>query len=59
MLGPDGMIGASDGVLEIADRRVDPLEGGDLDGPGATAGDDWLVAAARLGDGAKAAEGVG
>ena len=34
------------------------LKGGDLDGLDATSGDDWLVAAARLGDGAKAAQGV-
>ena len=58
MLGSDGMVGAPDAVFDVADRRVDPLEGGDLDGLGATAGDDWLVAAARLGDGAEAAEGV-
>ena len=44
--------------MRYTDRSVDPLEGGDLDGLGATAGDDWLVAAARLGDGAEAAEGV-
>ena len=58
MLGSDGMVGAPDAVFDVADRRVDPLEGGDLDGLGAPAGDDGLVAAARLGDGAEAAEGV-
>ena len=52
MLGSGRMAGAPDAVFDVADRRVDPLEGGDLDGLGAPAGDDGLVAAARLGDGA-------
>ncbi len=58
MPGPDRMICAPDGVLDVADRRVDPLEGGDLDGPSAAAGDDRLMAAARLGDGGKAAQAI-
>lgn len=43
MVATDRMVGAGDGVLDVAKHGVDPVEGGDLYAGPATAGDDPLM----------------
>ena len=58
MLGLDGVVGASDAVLDVADHRVDPFEGGVLDGPRPAARDHGVVVATGPGDGGEAAQPI-
>ncbi len=58
MLGSDGMVGAADAVVDVADRRVDPFESGDLDGPRPAARDHGVVVATGPGDGGEAAQPI-
>ncbi len=58
VLGSDGMVGASDAVLDVADCRVDPFEGGNLDGPRPAARDHGVVVATGPGDGGEAAQTI-
>ena len=54
----DGPLGGGDGGLDVAERGVDPLEGGWPHRRAAGAGADRLMCASRIGDTAEASEAI-
>ena len=54
----DGPVGGGDGGLDVAERGVDPLEGGCPHRRAAGAGADRLMRASRIGDTAEASEAI-
>ena len=58
VLGADGSPGSGDGGLDVAERGVDPVEGGRFRGSWPRAGLDDRVGASGIGDGGEAGEAV-
>src|SRR5512144_3256485 len=59
MLVANGMVGSVDGVLDVAEHGVDPLERFAPAQATRPADDRWLVCATSLGDCGKAAQSIG